>query len=530
MTVGPATISASAQDAAPLDRATLLEADIPDLQAALASGRLTSVALVDLFLARIDAYDGQGPGLNAVRVINPEARAEAAALDRERRTSGARGPLHGIPLIVKDNYQTRGLPTSAGSVLLEGFSPQEDATMVARLKQAGAIVLAKSNMHELAYGIESYGSLFGDVRNPYDPTRNAGGSSGGTGAAVAARFAAAGLGSDTCGSIRIPAAHNNLVGLRPTMGLTSRHGIVPLALTQDVGGPIARSVTDVAVLMDAMVGFDPRDPVTGESVGRIAPSYVSAVGVDGLRGARLGVLVDLFGDDPEDGAVVDIVRGAIAAARHRGATLVELRVPELAALLKDASVVRHELRPDLQRYLAAFPEAPVSSLADILASGRFHPRLTERLKGAEASGDPASPEYLEKIKRRAVIRATLLAAMAEHRLDAVGYPPIRRVAAPIGADQAGSACTLSAVTGLPSLVVPAGFAGELPVGLELLGRAFDETTLLRLGSGFEHELRLRRTPPTTPALREDQAVNRGDALRGLTALPGKSGSRQTKAR
>ena len=247
----------------------VMEKSIEDLQRALGGGEVTSRQLVDLYLARIDAYDQQGPALNAIVNINPRAREAADALDAERGQGKVRGPLHGIPVLVKDNYETVEMPTSAGSIALAAFHPKRDAYLVKRLKDAGAIILAKTNMHELAAGITTTGSRFGQTLNPYDLDRNPGGSSGGTGAAVAANFAAAGMGSDTCGSIRNPASHNNLVGLRGTQGLSSRSGIVPLSSTQDIGGPIAKSIADLAVVLDATVGADPADPPTSASAGHI---------------------------------------------------------------------------------------------------------------------------------------------------------------------------------------------------------------------------------------------------------------------
>jgi len=402
---------------------------------------------------------------------------------------------------VKDNYQTDGLPTSDGSVLFADFRPSPDATIVRRLREAGVVVLAKSNMHEFAYGIESYGSLFGQVRNPYNPERNAGGSSGGTGAAVAAGFAAAGLGSDTCGSIRIPAAHNNLVGLRPTMGVTSRYGIVPLASTQDIGGPITRSVADLALMLDAVAGFDPRDAATAESVGRVPASYTDYLRPDGLRGARLGVLAELFGSEARDQPVTAVVRAALGQASARGAAVVDVEVKDLAVLLKDASVVREEFPFDIERYLSQFPDAPYKTFQQILESGRWHPRLKERMTRSAAVRSSLSPEYLERIKRRTTIRYAVLSVMAEQQLDALVYPTIRRVAAPLAEEQAGSTCALSAVTGLPAMVVPAGFDPDgLPVGVELLGAAFAEPKLISLGYALEQATRYRRLPSTTPPL------------------------------
>jgi len=245
----------------------LIEASIPQLQSALSTGIVTSHDMATQYLARIEAYDQHGPALNAISVINSKALAEADARDAERRAGVRRGPLHGIPIIVKDNYDTKDLQTAAGSKSLAGWIPPDDAFLVTKLHEAGAIIIAKSNMHEFAYGITTLGSLFGQTHNPYALNRNPGGSSGGTGAAIAANFAAAGMGSDTCGSIRIPASHNSLVGIRGTQGLASRSGIIPLSSTQDIGGPITRTVTDAAIMLDAIVGYDPTDPQTAGSVG-----------------------------------------------------------------------------------------------------------------------------------------------------------------------------------------------------------------------------------------------------------------------
>jgi amidase len=267
------SIVESGRAQAPTRSFELLEATIPDLQAALAAGSVTPRDLVTMYLARIDAYDQKGPALNAISAVNGQALAQADALDAERKTRPLRGPLHGIPIIIKDNYETVAMPTADGSRSLAGWVAGTDAVLVKKLRDAGAIVIAKSNMHEFARGITTLGSLFGQTRNPYMLDRNPGGSSGGTGAAIAANFAAVGVGSDTCGSIRIPASHNSLAGIRGTQGLASRTGIVPLSTTQDIGGPIGRSVTDVAIVLDAIIGYDPTDPQTAASIGHVPKSY-----------------------------------------------------------------------------------------------------------------------------------------------------------------------------------------------------------------------------------------------------------------
>src|SRR5215831_8668781 len=299
------------------------------------ASRATSRDLVAMYLARIDAYDQRGPTLNAISVTNANALTEADARDAERRAGTPRGALHGIPIVVKDNYETADMQTADGSRLLAGWIPPADSTLVKKLRGAGAIIVAKSNMHEFARGIITVGSLFGQTRNPYALDRNPGGSSGGTGAAIAANFAAAGMGSDTCGSIRIPAAHNSLAGIRGTQGLASRTGIIPLSSTQDIGGPITRNVTDLAIVLDVIVGYDPADPQTAASVGNIPSSYTDFLQLNGLRGARIGLLTDLLGSEPADTEVATIVRAAVNEMKGRGAEVIDVAIPGVKDHMND---------------------------------------------------------------------------------------------------------------------------------------------------------------------------------------------------
>lgn len=477
-----------------------LEAGIDELQVAMGTGRLTARALTEFYLARIGRYDQAGPALNTMAFVNPEALDLADRLDAERVVSGPRGPLHGIPVVVKDNFETRGMPTTVGSVLLHGFAPDHDAHQVARLMEAGAIILGKTNMHEFAYGITSEGSAFGAVKNPYDPRRNPGGSSGGTGAAVAANFAAAGMGSDTCGSIRIPAAHNNLVGLRGTQGLSSRRGIVPLSLTQDVAGPLARSVTDLALLLDATVGFDPEDPQTARSIGHVPESYLDSLSPGALRDRRIGVLEDLLLQDPEDREVVAVFGRATAKLAALGAEPVRVRIPDLDKVLNVEEtgffVLAHDFKTDINAYLAAHPDAPVKSLTEILASGRYHPVIDPVLRLSEAMNEGSEAVYRAALAQRQVIRDALLELMAAQRLDALAYPTIRRKASPLREPQEGSNCQLAAKSGLPAISLPAGFTEDgLPVGLELLGRPWSEPALLAMAYALEQATHHRRPPP-----------------------------------
>ncbi|HWD57529.1 MAG TPA: amidase family protein [Stellaceae bacterium] len=481
------------------------ERTIPELQAALAAAPASSRGLVEHYLARIDAYDQRGPALNAICARAAGALAVADRCDAERCAGAPCGPLHGIPVIVKDNYETADMQTAAGSVLLAGWIPPGDATLVTRLRAAGAIVIAKATMHEFAYGVTTAGSLFGQTRNPYALDRNPGGSSGGTGAAIAAGFAAIGMGSDTCGSIRIPAAHNSLVGIRGTQGLASRAGIVPMSSTQDIGGPIGRSVVDVAIVLDAIAGYDPADPQTAQSDGNVPQSYTAFLQPEGLRGARLAILADLMGGDPEDAEVNAVIHAAAAEMRGLGATVEEIAIPDLRDLLNDRMggllVLVQDFKADLNAYLASRPTAPLRSLAEALASGKVHPAAAPLMRTSEAVATRETGEYWEHVAKRERVRLAVLQAMAEARLDAFVYPTMRRKAALIGETQVGINCRLSAVTGLPSLTVPAGFTPDgLPVGVELLGRSWSEGVLLKLGYAYEQATRHRRPPASTPPL------------------------------
>lgn len=479
----------------------VFEATIPELQAALASGRVTSVALVDAYLARIKAYDRDGPRLNTIIRLNPKARAEAAALDRERRAGHVRGRLHGIPVILKDNYGTADLPTTAGSLALAGLVPPRDAFQVQRLREAGAIILGKANLHELASGITTISSLGGQTRNPYDPTRNPGGSSGGSAAAVAASFAAIAYGSDTCGSIRIPAAFNGLFGLRPTKGLSSISGIIPLSHTQDVAGPLARSVTDLAIGLDATVGPDPSDPATAILEGRPLPRFVAALDSGALRGARLGLLRTYVGSEPEEAEADRIVRAAVERMKALGAEIVDVDLPGIDTLAARASVINYEFKYDLSDYLARTPGAPVRSLSEILAHGLYHAALRDALRRRDTLGTRDSAPYRLALARRDTVRSAVLRLMDEKRLDALVYPTMRREAAPLGEPQTGSTCQLSASTGLPALSAPAGFTRDgLPLGVELLGRPLADARLVALAYAYEQAVHPRRPPSTTPPL------------------------------
>lgn len=480
------------------------EMTVTDLGAAMASGRTSSVALVDAYLARIAAYDHAGPALNTIIRINPKARADAARLDAERKAGQVRGPLHGIPVIIKDNYDTGDMPTSAGSIALANSQPAADAFVVKRLRDAGAVILAKSNLHELAAGITSISSLGGQTRNPYDPARCPGGSSGGTGAAIAASFAAVGWGSDTCGSIRIPAAYGSLVGLRPTQGLVSRTGIVPLSHTQDIGGPLARTATDLAIALDVSVAFDAADSATRVLQSRPLPRFAASLDRNALRTARIGVLRPYFVDT--DAEIADTVRAALAAMRSQGATVIEVAVAEFDTLIVGTSVLNMETKFDLAEYLRGVPNAPVHTLREIIDKGLFDRALEVRFRTVDTMTSLTSEPRMKALDRQGKLRARMERIMDSLSLDALAYPTMRQRPVLHGETQTGGTCNLSAHAGLPAISIPAGFTADgLPVGIELMGRAFTDTRLVSLAFAFEQAGARRRAPSTTPALMNGRA-------------------------
>ncbi|QDB78947.1 amidase [Georgenia wutianyii] len=497
----------------------VVELTVADAAALLEAGETSSVALVERYLARIAAYDdayGDQPGLSSVITVNENALAEAAALDAERAAGTVRGPLHGVPIVVKDNYDTGDMPTSNGSVALADFRPADDATQVERLRAAGAIVIAKTNLHEYAAGITSISSLGGQTRNPYDQTRNPGGSSGGTGASVAASFATAGLGSDTCGSIRIPAAQNNLVGLRPTTGLLSRDGIAPMSDTQDVGGPIAKTVEDVAIFLDATVGYDPKDPVTARSEGLVPASYRDVLDETALEGRTIGLLTnpEYLGVTPAEAPTTALVRAAVADLEAQGATVVEIEMPqEYVEAVAGSGVIGDEFKRDLNTYLAqdgarwpvglAALTAPADrlTLSDIVASGDVTPSVLTSLARWDATAEMPTPEYLERLDLQQQVRDMLTETLTDGGIDALAYPTIREVARPVEESQPGTNCAASAQSGFPSLTLPAGFTDAgLPVGLELMGLPFSEPDLLAMGYDYEQATGHRTAPASTPEL------------------------------
>ena len=506
---------------AALVRATTLSLDsasIADLQAAFGAGALTSEKLTSLCLARIAAYD---PKLHAIITLNPRALETARALDAERKAGKIRGPLHGVPVILKDNYDTSDLQTSGGFFGLKGSVPPQDATLVQRLREGGAIILAKVNLSEFASG-GAMSSLGGQSHNPHNLDYSPAGSSGGTGVGIAAAYAPLGYGTDTGGSIRGPSTNNGIVGLKPTHGLLSRAGIIPLALSFDTGGPMARTVADLAVSLNVTAGApDPRDDATKKSAGKIPPDYTKFLDAHALKGARIGVARDFFGEDAE---VDTVIESALAAMKAQGATLIDVKYPPVLHAIKTElynTIRRPEFKWEIQDYLATLKPGFPKTHADILAlsekitaptpEGFLQNNGRLALYRQEAKALPLTdPVYLAaQTHGLAFVRDTLQALIDTNRLDAIVYPTSPRRPAKIGEEPAAVAggdarpapSNFANLSGFPDLIVPAGFTTNgLPIGISFFGPAFSEPKLLGLAFAYEQATHARRTPVSTPPL------------------------------
>ncbi|MGQ0736659.1 MAG: amidase family protein [Acidobacteriota bacterium] len=488
------------------------EATIGDIHAAFREGRLTCRALVMQYLARIQAYDKNGPALNAIVLTNPRALEEADDLDRRAAAGGTAGPLHCVPIIVKDNFETVGLQSANGSLALAGFTSSKDAFQVRRVKEAGALVLAKSNMAEWAFTpYETVSSILpGYTKNPYALDRVTAGSSGGTAAAVAASFGAVGLGSDTGNSIRGPSSHQALVGIRSTMGLTSRAGVMPLNLLADIAGPMARTVADAVAVFQVVVGEDPDDPATASSRGRPREDYAAALQRDGLRGARIGILRQAYERDSTDPEIVEVFMRGVEDLRRAGATIVDpARIEALDSIRRTTGLgACMGFKYDINRYLASHGDrAPVKSLAEIIKSGRFHPTVQRRLEQAEqgTANGPDTPACQAEMAYREQVRAAVLETMDGLTLDAYVYPTwsnAPRLIGDLNTPHGDNSQFFSPTTGFPSVQVPMGYTrGVLPAGMTFFGRAWSEAALIRLAYAYEQATRHRRPPVSTPPLR-----------------------------
>lgn len=519
-------------------RATALDletATIAELEGAMKAGTVTSEKLTEAYLARIAAYDKQGPSLNAVIVLNPKAIETAKALDAEFKKKGPRSPIHGIPIVLKDNYDTADLQTTAGCQLLEGWIPLKDAYTVKKLRDAGAVILAKVNLSEFAAGgsvgvpreigspPNGFSSAGGQTHNPHDLSRGPAGSSGGTGAAIAAVFAQFGMGSDTGGSIRGPCASNGIVGIKPTNGLLSRSGIVPLALTFDTGGPMTRNVSDLAVSLGIMTGVDSNDPLTKTSEGKFKKDYTPYLKTGSLKGARIGVARGFMGKDPETDRVME---ESIAALKKLGATIIDPVVyPDFLLQGRTSmflTVLNADFKAQIAGYLAnvakhkpGYPKnfSELVAKANDPASNYRSPEKAAGLKYTDGIAlDLTDPVYLAAHDEGLpMIRAAVEAILKKNQLDAIVYPtsprpatPIAKPAIPPAAGMGDSPSSIANMTGFPDLIVPAGMTNDgLPVAISFFGPAYSEAKLISYAYDFEQATKAIRLPKTTPKLPGD---------------------------
>lgn len=507
----------AAQGTPPFD---VVEATIAQVHDAMRAGRLTCRELVGSYLKRIEAFDKNGPGVNSIVMVNPEVEEQAEELDQRFKQSGLTGPLHCVPVIVKDNFETKGLQTSDGALAFAGFLPDKDAFQVQRVKEAGALVLAKSNMAEWAFSpYETVNSILpGYTRNPYALDRVTAGSSGGTAAAVAASFGLVGLGSDTGNSIRGPSSHQALVGIRSTMGLTSRAGVMPLSLLADVAGPMARTVEDAVKVFQVIVGDDPADPVTAPAQQHLPQNYLASLGRDGLRGAVIGVLRQAYERPTADPEILRVFQAAIEDLKRAGATILDPATVEGLDAIKrppDAGPCMG-FKYDLNRYLAAWGDrAPMKNLTEIVKSGRFHPNNQRRLETAE-KGPENGPDSLPcqvDAHYREQVRAAVIQTMDRLHLDAFVYPTWSnppRLIGDLNTPHGDNSQFFSPTTGFPAINVPMGFTREstLPSGMTIYGRAWSEAKLLNFAYAYEQATHHRRPRAARHRCGERRARNR----------------------
>lgn len=494
----------------------LQEATIDDIHFAFRSGELTCRKLIEMYLARIEAYDKKGPEINALVTLNEKALAEADELDKAYKQNGEFvGPLHGIPVLVKDQIETKEMITTFGSIAFKNYIPENDATIIKKLREAGAIILGKTNLPDFATSWYAISSVLGETKNPYALDRDPGGSSGGTAAAVAANFCAVGIGEDTGGSIRLPSSFNNLFGVRVTTGLISRNGTAPLVTCQDTTGPITRSVKDAAILLDTMIGYDPSDPYTVMALNRkTSNSYVDHLSTDGLVGARIGVLRQVFGNDgsdPDFPIVNKVVNEAIKCLNSAGAEIVDpVALPGLDEFIELTSLYISQSKYDINKFLGERPRSPVKTIDELYQTEQYHKPIDLFVQIAESSPNPEDdPMYYKRVAYREIFRRNVLNVMASHNLDCILFPTVRTLPtlkSDVYSNKWGvlnfpTNTLIAPQTGLPEVSMPAGFAeGDIPVGLDILGKPCDEATLLKIAYAYEQYAKPRKAPRTVPPL------------------------------
>jgi amidase len=494
-----------------VDGGELDEKTIADLQEGMASGKFTSRRLVEMYLARIDAIDKEGPALGSVIEVNPDALAIAESLDKERKEKGARGPLHGIPVLIKDNIDTADrMSTTAGSLALVGAKPPTDAFCAQQLRRAGAVILGKTNLSEWANirsnrSTSGWSGRGGLTRNPYALDRNTSGSSSGSAVAVSASLCAVAVGTETDGSIVSPSSINGIVGIKPTVGLVSRTGIIPISHTQDTAGPMGRTVRDAATLLGGLTGVDTADKATVAGRGKTRTDYTAALDSSALSGARIGVVRKYFGFLA---AVDKIINGALDILKQQGAILVDpADIPTLGKFDdSELTVLMYELKADMNAYLSRLgPQSPVRTLKDIIEfneknAAKEMPYFGQELfLKAEAKGPLTSKEYLDALNKdiRLSRKEGIDAVMDKFKLDALVAPtdgPAWMTDLVIGDHFIGGSSTAAAVAGYPSVTVPAGFIFGLPVGISFFGRAWSESRLIGLAYAFEQAAKVRKAP------------------------------------
>ena len=490
---------------------TLHEATIAEIHEGMHRGEITSEELVKQYVERIKAYDQDGPELTGIVTINPDAVEEAVARDEEFAESGLTGPLHGIPVLVKDQAETAGIRTTFGSEAFSDYVPNEDAMIIKNIRDANAVVLAKTNLPDWAASWFGYSSVLGETKNPYALERDPGGSSAGTAAGVAANLGTVGIGEDTGGSIRVPASCCNLFGIRVTTGLISRTGLSPLVKRQDTAGPLARTVEDMARLLNVMVGYDPDDRWTGAVHERSRDSYLDHLDPTALEGARLGVLRDAFGDDDPDAAPVnEVIEETLTTLEAAGAELIDpVSIPVLDERLAETALYGFQSQHDLNNFFESRDDAPVDSVQELHDDGAYHEMLDLFDDIAEGPEDPTDePSYWRRVAAQEDLRREIIRLHAEHDLDALVFPDVQvvpptRKQLQSGVDTAAypTNTIIGSQSSCPAVSMPAGFTDDgLPIGVELLGMPFDEPRLIELAYAYERATEPRKPPETAPSL------------------------------